>query len=290
MDMAVEVSADASRALENLESYEIPFRTEKYANLIRSAHGSFRQEMVRDREPLSFRALPGTRKSTEILGMFRHATGYLLDHFVFYTRDQDQPADYRFYDDFADRSFQPKARDWKGLWGISQGIEAPLPVPANERNPYPDLTLEEMVEMRMQQYGFTSITYDTIHSQVTSGNGERFENPLLLAQRLSARGLINGVHVALNRQDITKNDPALAKSTREAQEAFVESTDAALETLEGKMLLSIAEDWNTQEQHAGKERLVVLEEAPDMTLNSSKIQDRQAAIVNSIRGILAEAA
>lgn len=256
----------------NLEHYVVQEDLQIYGQLIKSGHGTFRDEVQLVQEPPLFRAFPGTQRGLDLLTAFRAATNRQLQHVVLYNRDQDQAADYRAYEDtFTDRSFQPKARDWVGLWGL-----------------YEDATDNEIAQ-KMFTHGFDSITWDVFHAQVTGKNGLAFEDPLGMAQRLSAYGWINAVHVALNRQDCTKGNPVLAKSTREAQEAFIESPEAALETLEGKMLWHIVQDWKRLSQHAGVPRFVVLEEMPTRTLRASQVQDRQAAIVDSIRGIIARA-
>ncbi len=228
---------------------------EAFVRLVRSQHSSFRNDESDD--GLVARAVPKWRESLDQMRRIQHVTGKLGA--VLYPGFENGEV---VYDDtnapFAERTFQPTALDWRSM-GLTE-----------------DSGIAD-IKATMDARGFTGITYDVFHCQVEK-EGVRFHDPLGLAARLAAAGLVRSVHLSVNRLDITGLHSELAKSTKRAKKAFVDSSSAAGRTLEGEMLRVIAQEWR-QNSEGIEEYAVVLEDGP-IRLGGAK-KDHAAIIANA---------
>jgi hypothetical protein len=233
---------------------------EAFERLVRTCHSSFRNDIHDD--GVVARAVPNWRESLKQMRKIQHITGRLAA--VLYPGFEDSSVVYSDENaPFADRTFQPTASDWRNM-GLTE-----------------DSSTAD-IKAAMEARGFTGITYDVFHCQVEK-EGSRFQDPLDLAARLAAAGLIHSVHLSVNRLDITGLHSELAESTRHARRAFIESSSAASQTLEGEMLTTIVRKW----QQGGANDLnprVVLEDGP---LRLGGVKRDHAAIITSARELIA---
>lgn len=166
------------------------------------------------------------------------------------------------YAPFRELLFQPKADEW-AAWGLTEQSSI------------------EDIRAAMSKHGFTGITWDVFH-------GQTFEDPLGLCKRLSAAGLIHSVHLALDRKDMAERGSQKARTTKQADQAFQRSPEAAGKTLEGEMLLAIVHDWKTRpELHTGKQRRIVLEK-PLRWLARTAVREDQA-VIDTVKLLVAAA-
>lgn len=205
--------------------------------IVQAGHSSFR-EVDKDKSviaPLFPRWPDSLRVLTQVKRM-------RPDHFpvVLYPNFENGQV---VYDDsnapFDERTFQPKAADFKN-WGLEDGSRTPVPV----------------IQHASEAHGLRKVTVDCLHVQLG------FEDPLDMAVRLAAAGLVSEFHVSLNRLDITGRHSELAERTRQAKRAFEQSAEAAGATLEGEMLKVVADQWRNNPQYAGRLGRVVLEDGP----------------------------
>jgi hypothetical protein len=230
---------------------------EAFRRLVRSQHSSFRNDTY-DNGVIA-RMVPVWRESLEQMRKIQLITGRLAA--VLYPGFEGGEV---VYDNdnapFAERTFQPKAPEWQRM-GLT------------EKSSIGD------IEMAMAARGLTGVTYDLFHCQMEE-DGVQFREPLDLAARLSAGGLIKSVHLAVNRLDITGLHSPLAKSTKNAKRAFIRSSEAAGRTLEGEMLTVIADEW----RQSGLEGRVVVEDGP---LRWGSTKRDHTAIVDHARELVA---
>jgi hypothetical protein len=225
---------------------------EAFRRLVRSQHSSFRNDTYDN--GIVARTVPVWRESLEQMRKVQLITGRLAA--VLYPGFEGGEV---VYDNdnapFAERTFQPKASEWQRM-GLT------------EQSSIGD------IEAAIAARGFTGITYDLFHCQMEE-NGSQFREPLDLAARLAAAGLIKSVHLAVNRLDITGLQSPLAKSTKNAKQAFVHSSEAAGKTLEGELLTVIADEW----RQADLEGWVVVEDGP-LRLGGAK-RDHTAIVAHA---------
>ncbi len=228
-----------------------------FERLVRSQHSSFRNDTYDN--GIIARTVPTWRESLLQMRKIQLITGKLAA--VLYPGFEDGEV---VYDDenapFAERTFQPKASEWQRI-GLTEYS-----------------TIAD-IEATIAARGFTDITYDLLHSQVAE-NDIQFEDPLGLAERLAAGGLVKSVHLSLNRLDITGLHSPLAKSTQNARKAFVRSAEAASKTLEGEMLSVITQNW----QQSGMDGRIVVEDGP---LRLGNVKRDHTAIVAHARELVA---
>ena len=234
---------------------------EAYQNLVRSGHSSFRNSSGDN--GLVALGFPPWEQSLDMLDKVQVITGGLSvvlypnfeDGNVIYSKDNAP---------FAERTFQPKASDWKRM-GLSEFSNI--------------ATIREVIGLR----GYDSLTFDLFHSQVEE-DGEYFRDPVGLASRLALGGLINSVHLSVNRLDITGRHSNLADSTRAAKRSFVHTANAAGRTIEGEMLSEIGSIWKQNDPTGiGYPKRVVIEEGP---LRSGNTKRNHAAIIAHARELI----
>jgi hypothetical protein len=237
-----------------------------FRELVRSQHSSFRND--EGDNGLVARAFPSWKQSLEQMRRVQIVTGKLPGVLypgfrgsqVVYT-DENAP--------FAQRTFQPKPLEWRRM--------------ALQEN-----SSIEDIKTVMGQRGFTGVTYDLLHCQVEEA-GERFRDPLGLALRLAGAGLVNAVHLSVNRLDITGFGSRLARTTRGARKAFVHSAATAAQTLEGEILVGIAGAWRQNRDDEGGAPLntpnyIVLEDGP---LRIGRVTKDHAAMIANARELIA---
>ncbi len=223
------------------DSYDWSDEDDAFERLIQSQHSSFRNDI--NDNGIAARTVPDWRTSLMQMTRIQCITGPLPavlypgfeDGQVVYS-DQNAP--------FAERTFQPKANEWKRM-GLDE-----------------DSSISDIRET-IGARGFTGITWDVFHCQ-TEEAGEKFHDPAQLAARLAAGGLIRSVHLSLNRLDITGRHSPLTATTKQARQAFVHSSAAASRTLEGETLSAIVEETgqNADNQTETTLQHIVLEDGP----------------------------
>lgn len=154
------------------------------------------------------------------------------------------------------RTHQPKHHEWQKL-GIHEHSSI------------------ETIVGTLGAYGIEGVTFDVFHAKT-------FHDPVGLAHKLASAGLVDGIHLAVNRTDMTPRNTLEGRATSHAAWAFAKSAKAASYTPEGAMMQAIACEWNTNELYAGMPRRVVLEEGP-YGLHTAR---SQAAMLDTAREIL----
>lgn len=223
---------------------------EAFQRLVRGQHSSFRDTGANS---ITAKALPEWQASLVRMRQIQHVTGRLAA--VLYPGFENGTV---AYDDenapFAARTFQPQPSDWHTM-GLTENS-----------------SISE-VRAAMDRQGFTHVTYDVFHAQ-------GFDDPLHLARRLAAAGLVRSVHLAINRLDITGLHSDKAKSTAQAKQAFIRSTRSASRTLEGEILAAVANEWHDKPFYNQRNLpTVVLEDGPVRGLGVKK--DHTAIIAHT---------
>jgi hypothetical protein len=247
---------------------------ETYGRIIKRGHSSFRGDADRS---LPARPFPNWRSSIRQLrsaqtvvwsGTFKGIPVVLYPGFehgqVLYTSEppDGETARRGVYAPFEERLLQPKAHEWR-QWGLDETSSV------------------ASVQLAMRAHGFGKVACDLLHIQ-EENEGICFRDPQRLAQRLAAAGLVNEVHLSLNRLDITGLHSELAKSTRQARRAFAKSPEAALRTFEGELLMNIIRYWKNDSAYAGQKLGIVLEDGP---LRAST-KPKQRAILEHVRELV----
>jgi hypothetical protein len=229
-----------------------------FKRLVRTQHSSFRNET--DDNGILARTVPKWRDSLKHMRHIQRLTGKLWA--VLYPGFENGEV---VYDQnnapFAERTFQPTISDWRRM-GLAE-----------------DSSIAD-IKVVMAARGFTGITFDLLHCQVER-EGRRFQDPLGLALRLAAAGLVRSVHLSVNRLDITGLHSKMAQSTKNSKRAFVQSAAAASHTFEGEALQAIGSEWRKNEATNPNPQghVVVLEDGP-LRLGGAK-RDHTAIIVHA---------
>jgi len=225
--------------LDNKVQTSQPSEVMAFSRIVRAQHSSFRNDIADS--GLVAQAFPTWRESLRQMRHIQRITGKLAA--VLYPGFEDGKVVYNDENaPFAERTFQPTALDWHRLH-LTEGSSI------------------KDIKAAMARRGFTGITYDVLHSQIEQ-EGRQFQDPLGLAARLAAAGLIRSVHLSVNRLDVTGLHSELAKSTKNAKQAFIQSSGAAANTLEGEMLQVITTGWQQQVESNAGPHWIVLEDGP----------------------------
>lgn len=232
--------------------------------IVRAQHSSFRNEVGDD--GLAARLFPTWRDSLTIMQAIQTTTGELPA--VLYPGFENGQVRYGEVNaPFSDRTFQPKADEWAAM-GLTE-----------------DSSIEEIHEA-MSRKGFTGIAFGILHAQCES-KGYKFKDVPAFAGRLAAAGLIDEVHVEVNRLDITGIWTPAGKSTSNAKKAFVASAAAAAKTIEGETLQAIAEGWQqTDPDIPVNPKRIVLEDGPIQTPVTRWILRDQTAMIDTIKQLM----
>lgn len=125
--------------------------------------------------------------------------------------------------------------------------------------------------------GINSIVWDTVHSHEFDSHG-------LLLSELLREGVVEEIHLSLNRQDMatdTRRGREFAAATAHAKRAFMKSPEAALRTVEGEVVQRIVAHW----MHTGVNGRIVYEENPGLS-NNKTVRMEQRAIIETTLGII----
>lgn len=196
-----------------------------------------------------------------------HGNPYDLDTIVYgqyqgeaaeYTARKGESTDTRLWTPASRTLVQPKHIDWRkfGLNGYN--------------------TAEGMAP-ELNRRGISGIAWDTVHSR-------SFDSHRLLLSELLGAGLIEEIHLSLNRQDIvsdTEMGGLSAYETEHAKRAFMKSPEAALRTVEGEMMQRIVAYW----MHTGINGRIIYEENPGLNGNKT-VRNEQRAIIETVLGII----
>jgi hypothetical protein len=230
---------------------------EAFERLVRSQHSSFRGDTYDN--GIVARTVPTWRESLVQMRKIQLITGRLTA--VLYPGFEGGEVVYDADNaPFAERTFQPKASEWQHM-GLTEHS-----------------TITD-IEAAITTRGFTAITYDVLHCQVEEA-GCQFEDPLGLAERLAAGGLVKSIHLSVNRLDIAGLHSPLAKSTKNARKAFVRSAEAASKTLEGEILTTITHEW----RQGNMDGRIIIEDGP---LRLGNVRRDHAAIMAHARELVA---
>lgn len=231
--------------------------------LVKSLHSGFCQE----EGGLAAYVFPPVRDSLTFLTRIQRLTGKLPA--VLFPNISDG-TDYLRYNDqnapFAWRTFQPKAHEWQGIFGLGE------------------YSSTEEVREAIGAYGYNGLTGDVFHDQNVV-EGMAFKDLPSFVGRMAQGGIMHEAHLSLNRTDITGRTGEAAEKTRAAKRAFMDSPKAALSTIEGQQLQAIASGWKAI-GHAG---VVVYEEGPLRSPLAPTTYDEQQRILATAREIVVQA-
>ncbi len=243
-----------------------PETEERIRGLVHSQHASFVGERpapnILGRLFAIRQVMPGRDESLDYMRRTQTITGTLPG--VLYTRYSDRPPSTIHYSDeeapFAPTLFQPKRDDWEEM-GLTEESSA------------------ADIKQAMSERGLTGVAFDLFQAL-------EFGNPHKLVDTLLEAGLIDEVHLSVDRTDLVglRNwRSAVAQRTRRAGRAFARSPEDARETDEGKLLFKILQKWHEEPE---KPRRVVIEKGPwDFFRRSHKL----GRIVMSTRSLIQSA-
>jgi hypothetical protein len=240
-------------------------RDQVIRRIVKSFHSGFRRE---EEGGWPARVFPSVGESLSFLTRVQRITGKLPA--VLYPDISDSGDAYLQYDDtnapFAERTFQPKASDWHGIFKLGEYSE-----PSD-------------IKEAIGAAGFTGITGDMLVEQDPNSTCT-FKDPVSLMGRWAAAGLMPSFNLSLNRTDITGRKGVAARATHAAKQAFMKSPKAALGTSEGRQLQAVASGWKA----AGYAGVVVYEEGPLHSPIPHVAQNEQQRIIATAREVMAQA-
>jgi len=180
--------------------------------LVHSVHQSFRDET--SDSGIWALPFPRWRQSMQDMRHIQRATGHKLLSVLYPTFRQGRPINYTraqpypkegedgpVYAPFLVNTFQPKPEHFN-VWKLTESSSI------------------EDIRAAAQRHDIPYVTWDVVH-------GQGFEDPLGLCERLAAAGLVQSVHLSVGRKDEARRNPAIAHTTRQADQAFMKSPEAA---------------------------------------------------------------
>ncbi len=180
---------------------------------------------------------------------------------VMYTSYTDiPPGEVRYTDEeapFAPRLFQPKKSDWEQM-GLREDSSA------------------DAIKTAMDERGLDGVALDIF--QILE-----FDNPDALVDKLLEAGLVDEVHLSLNRTDLiglSKWRSEASRRTRAAARAFADSPESAAETDEGRLLTKVLRKWH---ENPEIRRRIVVESGPWSLINRKR---RLGRTVLNTRGLI----
>ena len=221
--------------------------------VVRSGHQSFRN--VTFDNGLLARTVPKWPASMKRLEIIQQITGpFPIVVYPYFSKHGDSSP--------GRKTIQPKAHEWQKM-----GIHEDSPI--------------SEIEAALRRIGVQGFTFDVFHAQA-SMNEVSFQDPVALAGRLAAAGLVHSAHLALGRLDMTGFSSFASKSTLLARAAFKRSSAQAARTFEGAMLQALAPGLHTLPSSI--KPFVVLEDGPiRMPVHDTR---NHAAIIETTRSLI----
>jgi len=230
-----------------------------YKRLICSRHASFRKDTGDD--GFIARRFPTMSEGFEDLRNVRCLVGDTPLVVYAGAPDNAAPDGLRKYSSHnapsSRRTHQPNINNWNAL-GIT------------ERSPIDE------IKTATGSVGVDYTTIDVFHMQ-------QFDDPLGLTAKLARAGMVDAVHLAVNRTDyVPHGREDMKRATCFAERAFTRGESSAKRTIEGAMMEIVADEWAANPLYNGMATQIVLEEGP-FGVHAAK---SQAAMLETARTII----